>query len=48
MGSWRNSLAHRHRSYRFSAVDNIADNRFFKTLFPALAEQEPPTTSSTR
>jgi ribosomal peptide maturation radical SAM protein 1 len=30
-------LSRRHRSYRFTAVDNILDMKFHKTLFPAIA-----------
>ncbi|WP_261720282.1 RiPP maturation radical SAM C-methyltransferase [Streptomyces sp. FZ201] len=33
-------LARRYRSFRFEAVDNILDMRYFRTLFPALVESE--------
>ncbi|ASW57804.1 B12-binding domain-containing radical SAM protein [Plantactinospora sp. KBS50] len=32
--------ARRYRSFRFEAVDNIADMAYLRTLFPALVEQE--------
>ncbi|WP_176936845.1 RiPP maturation radical SAM C-methyltransferase [Bradyrhizobium brasilense] len=33
------TLSRRHRSFRFFVVDNIADMKFHKTMFPALAER---------
>ncbi|MCW8096447.1 RiPP maturation radical SAM C-methyltransferase [Streptomyces tauricus] len=32
--------ARRYRSFRFEAVDNIVDMRYFRTLFPALIESD--------
>ncbi|WP_210587268.1 RiPP maturation radical SAM C-methyltransferase [Streptomyces sp. GESEQ-35] len=39
----QDELAHqarRYRSFRFEAVDNILDMRYFRTLFPALVESD--------